>query len=301
MESLTETKLCSRCGSWRGPQPLEGFDKDSRSMDGRRSICKLCRREERLAKLKMPKNNHPPNGFQASPHGTPSVPAKHLSPNAKTALTRVLTGFWLAVLFIGGFGWSSMNGGFAFFDTAKIFSSNAAHVIAMIAASVLTLGTAITATWSVKFIQFHKAIPALLMIVIFVLIQSLNIIVNLTGVKKRLAMTHVKKAEASNQAGMATLQALKLDYQKVIDRYPPTNKRGEPVVWKQEITEIVKAAHDEIRKLNYEIKTRKMNNSNPKLKFDWRIVVAWLALPELCMLASILVFSLAFSSNKAVI
>ncbi|MCG8604830.1 hypothetical protein MJD09_07520, partial [bacterium] len=51
MESTTDTKLCSRCGSWRGARGLEAFDRDNRSVDGRRSVCKQCRREQRLLQL----------------------------------------------------------------------------------------------------------------------------------------------------------------------------------------------------------------------------------------------------------
>jgi membrane-bound lytic murein transglycosylase B len=135
------------------------------------------------------------------------------------------------------------------------------------------------------------------MILIFLFVQTLNLIVNHSGVKARLIMTQAKDYQAGQQKALDALESLKGDYQRVIDRYPPTDKNGKPVVWKSQITEIVEMAHGEIRRLNSEIMARQLHNVEQAFEPDKRIVLAWLLLPECCMLTVILVFSIGIAAN----
>jgi len=298
MQFITATKPCSSCSSWRGPQPLESFDVDRRNKtDGRRSVCKLCRKQERIEKVQAPNNGRAPNAKPAklTPSSEPNSFAIH---RTKAVVFKIFASFWLGVLFIGGFAWSSLNGAFAFLNTAKIFSATAAPIIAFVAASVLTLGSAVSASCSVRQIQLCRARAASIMIIIFAVIQSFNIIVNLTGVKKRLLLTQANETTAKVQKEIMILEELARSYQTLIDRYPLFDGSGRALKWKREHTMTVKAAQDSLMNVNQKIAAQKMNNINPGPKFDLYIITAWLALPELCMLVSILAFALALRTDN---
>ncbi|MCG8606407.1 hypothetical protein MJD09_15670 [bacterium] len=167
-----------------------------------------------------------------------------------------------------------------------------------IAASILTLGTVVSAHWSVKFVRLGTVIPAILMITIFVLIQSLNLTVNLTGVKKRLALVQFKELETSNRAHLQILEELGIYYNSLIDKYPLFDERGRARSWKQEHTLTVKAAQDSLTKKKKKMATMKLSRLSQKVTLDRTIVLAWLLLPELYLLAAIVVFSLQPLANE---
>lgn len=292
MKRQIEDKECSRCGSWRGVQPLDEFDKDSRTLDGRRSVCKFCRREERIAKLDTPDNGRTPSGRNAKKGGA------NISPKAPVVkMRKVFVGFWLFVLFCGGFILSALNGMFAFLETAQVVELGSDKVTAAAAASVLTLGTAISASWSVRLLRESRPVPAMALSVIFLCMQSLNLVVNFSGVQKRLLEIGIKQSAEDNEQEFEALQSAKREYQRIIDRHPPTNKSGNPIVWKSEITHMVAAAQAEINRLNKEILNARRKEVRENVSFDWPIVTAWLVLPELAMLTAILVFSLGFTDK----
>jgi septum formation topological specificity factor MinE len=242
-----------------------------------------------------------------TPDYTSQNAAKPITPNAKTAklsaritpdnvkktLLKANRYFWLWVLFVGGFGWSTVNGSFAFVETARLFSESSAQLISVIAAAVLTLGTAITASGSVTFLRRRQIVPAMPLLLLFVLIQSLNLRVNYSGVEKRLTLTRASEAEANRQAEVAALETLRDEYMAVIDRYPATDKQGRPVVWKQAITQMVTQAHEKINRLNEAIQNMQVTGVKEQPKPDWQIRMAWLVLPELCMLSAILMLGLS--------
>ncbi len=285
MQNQGVKKHCSICSHWRGAQLIEQFDKDSRSKDGRRSVCKECRRERRYATL-TPTNGRTP---KVRPIGVRS--AKISSSNAKTRLLALTNGVGLVILFVGGFTWSALNGSFAFLDTAQLISASSPHIVAFLAAGVLTLGTALSASWSARYFFNRRLVAGCVLIAVFISLQTFNLVVNLTGVKKRLVLTNQKQIEQKYRTQVAKLQAMKADYLKVIERYPSVDESGKPVAWKQEITATVKAAHDEIRHLNQKIMTLESQITQVKPEFTWHILLAWLVLPELCMLTAIFVFS----------
>lgn len=292
MNTTSESqKLCTQCGSWRGLQSLDCFDKDSRSKDGHRSLCKACRRERRYARP-APNNGKAPNLHQ----GAKRI-AKKSPPNARVKLAAAGHGVCLVLLFVGGFGWSTLNGSFAFLDTAHIISAKAPGMVAVVAAGVLTLGTAISASWAARLWHSRSMAAATVLLGVFVALQSLNLVVNLSGVKKRLLLSHQQQAQQTHLLHIAKLQLMKDDYHRIIERYPPVNKHGNPVVWKREITVTVKAAYDEIRRLNREIMTLEDSMVNTRPEFAWHLLLAWLVLPELCMLTVILVFSFGWTGK----
>lgn len=298
MAARIGTKVCSRCGPSRGPKPLAAFDRDSRSVDQYRSVCKECRKEQRLTPRQTPNSNFRQNSRQPASHDTPRR-AKNGRLQARGRMLRIWSGLWLGLLFVGGFCWSSVNGTFALLETAKMVSSGVAYYIAFIAAGILTLGTVLSAHWSVIFVRFGTMIPASLMIAIFFFMQSLNITVNLTGVKKRLALAHLKEVEISNQAQRQILKELGLYYQSLINKYPPFDEQGRARTWKREHTVTVKAAQDSLTRVQEKIATLKLSGVSPKVMLDRKIVVAWLVLPELCLWTAILVFSLGPLANRA--
>ncbi len=291
IEINTPQKLCSICGHKRGLQVLDCFDKNSHSKDGHRSVCKTCRKEQRYASL-MPDNSQMPRVRQITYRGAKPTPI-----NAKTRLLAFANSGCLSILFIGGFSWSTMNGSFAFLDIAQILSSGHFQVVAVLAASVLTLGTAISASWSAKVYRNRRVKAAILLMLIFSVLQSLNLIVNLSGVKKRLLLASQKQSEQKHVSQVSKLQEMKADYQQIIELYPPVNKHGNPVVWKPEITATVKSAYDEINRLNQHIMRLEEQLVSVKPQLGWHILLAWLVLPELCMLTAILVFALGQSSD----
>ncbi|NIP26625.1 MAG: hypothetical protein GWN55_03135 [Phycisphaerae bacterium] len=126
--------------------------------------------------------------------------------------------------------------------------------------------------------------------------------INYTGVKKRLLITERKVQSEEIDAQISSLESLKRGYEDFINRYPPTNKTGRPVVWKQEITEAVLATQAKINVVNEKI--RELKDKRPEIqKFDWLLLSAWLLVPELCLLSAILAFSVAgnrpFKKKKA--
>lgn len=279
-------KLCTQCGPWRGPQPMKYFDKDNRTKDGHRSLCKACRREQRYAKLAPASSQAPSLGQRAK------FLAKRSPFNARSKWAAFGHGLCLVLLFIGGFGWSTLNGSFAFFNTARLLSATDPVLVAVVAASVLTLGTATAATWTARLWQRRKLSSAAVLLGFFMALQGFNLVVNLSGVKNRLQLAEMRQAEQQHQGYITKLQQMKTDYQQIIERYALINKDGKPVVWRPEITSTVKGAYEEIKRINREIMLNEDKMANLKPESAWYLLMSWLILPELCMLTPILVFSL---------
>jgi hypothetical protein len=167
---------------------------------------------------------------------------------------------------------SSLNSSFALFDSARAVSRDLSPVktsiVVFVISMVFTIGVVLIA-----YAGFTAR--SLILIICFLILESLTLAVNWHGVHERLFIAK----RASNQAAITVLQKEIDELQSFLDRYPPTDRQGRPVSWKASLSEELVESRQRIRYLQQEIS--RLQVTQPEVDgFDWLVLLAWLFIPE---------------------
>jgi len=271
-----KTKVCSKCLK---PLPAteEYFGVDNAKPDGLRPDCRRCR-------TRPSNNNKNSRDTKLRSSDKKGRDIRKLPGDRTDKLSSMVSMTWPGLLFVGGFTLSCINGIYSLFDSAAALSSQIGFYLAPGVAFTLTLGTALTA------LEVFKREHLTLMILFFLVLQGLNLTINYQGVQKRLSLAHSQAVSQANSHKIKALDSEIMRHREFINLYPTTDKRGRPVSWKPEITKQVLESHKRIRDINIEI-TGLEYQKEDTADINRMNLIAWLLVPELCMIAGLLILS----------
>lgn len=291
---MAHEKQCKgQCGK-SYPLTSEYWHRDGNSY---KAVCRFCRNGQASTKstrkidkqmIDMTKSgNGRQNGLSMHAKPTKRVDTGILS-NVWLSIKSIFVGLFLVGIFVGGFSLSALNGAFAFVDTAKSLSVDYGVLIAAMVAVVLTGATALSFH---LFLSNAGGLLRAVLFLFFVATQTINLTINWQGVYRK-QNEHAKSAiELDNIGKVAALRDQIAAYQAVIDRYPSRNNLGNPVTWKERITENVLLADRKKQELVGEIARLRMTTYQAH-EVDWKIMASWVLIPEICMLISLISLSI---------